>query len=222
MNWKKTLVASSLLAGTLVIGDVILLDFGTSTSPLFTGTYDGSTGFIAANAPVGGGLSVQMDVNLGAGRTLSIFNVGSFDNSPGSDPSDPFETLLGDKLISAGFGADDPVIFTFTGFNIGDSILLELNAQFGTGGSLVTWGGGSTPVSGAAGITNFVSVGTALADGAGEASGNFTGPLGSGEGSLAAARITVTTAAVPEPMTAVLFVAGLGVLGAVRRFSQAV
>lgn len=193
-------VLTAVLVGSVAASaDVILLDFGDDTENVFSGTYDGSSGFQA-----GAVLDAQPATpvfSLGGGRTLSFVNVGAYDLS---GPGDLL--LTGDFLYSEGAaGADDPVVFTLNGFSVEDTVTLEFLGSSQRGG-LVTFNSVQTAVPTAAG--SFVSVGTV--SGSATYQGSFTHPDGVGEGNLSGARITF--GAIPEPGTCAALAFGLVLL----------
>ena len=192
------------LAATPALANEIVIDFGIADqgSVAYAGAFDGSSGFVgvdlAAPQP-----PADLVVDLGGGRSLTLGNVGGWNNSPTSDPAD-VQTLLLDHVFSAGFGADDPVTITLGGFSPSDEVTLEFVGRMDkVQSALVDFGvptiiaGGSDPGLG------FTSVGTF--SGATSYVGTMTGETGSGEGNLAGARVTI----VPEPTAFVLLIAGL-------------
>ena len=90
---------------------VVALDLGPTAGPLFTGEFDGTSGFIEfGGATNGAPRNPSMDI--GSGVTFSFYNVGGWDNTGANIGP---EYLLNDHLYSGGgVPADNPVIFTLS------------------------------------------------------------------------------------------------------------
>jgi len=200
-------LAGASMASALVGQTVFNFDLGNGDSPLFTGTYEGASGFVAAGVSANGAVE-DVSIDFGDGYNLTFNNVSSWNNVPGEALATDPASLYDDHIFSAGLGADDPVNFTLSGFNTGDVVTVELMDRNGGWNAQVTLEGVVTVLSGDPAIFHIVGDGltgqTAYA-------GTFTGEAGTGEGNLAAARITVV--AVPEPSLFGTLLAGLS-LGA--------
>ena len=96
-------------AATTVIG----LDAGTATSTVYTGTFDGVTGFegIGTN-------SSTPTFSIGNGITLSLTNLNSYDFN--GDAASSINSLLENFYYS--HGPTNTVGFTLSGFNATDTV----------------------------------------------------------------------------------------------------
>ena len=184
-------VASSVMAEV----DVIAIDFGQSPapscgeSPLYAGSFDGSSGFVAMTLSDCGAVE-SPSLDLGDGVTLQFTNVSGWNNTDGVGP-DEVQALTGDHFFTGGSqGADDPAAFSISGLAPDDILVFELVDRRGGESALVTFEGITTLVSSdAAGEFTDVSLGGVT--GKTTYGGFFTGPEGSGEGNLAGARVTI-------------------------------
>ena len=121
----KTTLLSSLTALALAAGAsaaVTAIDFGTSQATgggtpnvLFTGTFDGTTGFVDGSVPVSLGPNT-LDIPLGGGATISYSNVGAWGN-PGETAGSATIGALSQSYIFSGAG-NAPGDATFTRFKI--------------------------------------------------------------------------------------------------------
>ena len=182
-------IAASTAGVAVADVDIIALDFGAgkNAAPVYTGDFDGTGGFIGFGISADGVVeSPSMDI--GNGVTLSFTNVSGWNNS-NNDTAD-VDTLLWDHIFSASVGADDSVAFELAGLDADDLVILELLDK-ADGSALVTFNGLETLVD-ADGL-GFVDVSGGGVTGSTSYQGSFTGASGSGEGNLAAARITIIT-----------------------------
>ncbi|MGC6456102.1 MAG: family 16 glycosylhydrolase [Coraliomargaritaceae bacterium] len=168
---------------------VVALDLGPTDGPLFTGEFDGTSGFIEFGG-ANNGAPQELSMDIGGGVMLAFENVGCWNDTGANVGS---EYLLNDHLYSGGgIAADNPVAFTLSGLNPSDMIRLEFvenphrNAQ-------VSFAGGSPVIIDTAG-SRFVDVSAGGVTGSSSYSGTFTSASGSGEGNLAAARIMIIPA----------------------------
>ena len=164
-------------------------------SPLYSGEFDGSSGFVRMDIS-NCGVVESPSLDLGDGLTLSFSNVSGWNNTDGQPPESP-QALTGDHFFSSGLGADDPAAFTVSGANPNDILILEFADRRGGETALVTFEGVVTLVNAVPdgdGSGEFTDVSGGGVTGASAYFGSFTGGGGSGEGNLAAARITVISA----------------------------
>ena len=165
---------------------VVALDLGPTAGPLFTGEFDGTSGFVEFGGATNGAPS-NPSMDIGGGVTFSFYNVGGWDDTGANIGP---EYLLNDHLYSGGgVPADNPVVFTLTGLDPSDTVRLEFveNPQRD---ARVTFAGGS-PVLVDTGGSRFVEVSAGGVTGSTSYSGSFTGGSAEGEGNLAAARIMI-------------------------------
>jgi hypothetical protein len=174
-----------------------LVDFGQTggancgESPLFTGTFDGSTGFVAMTLSDCGVVESPI-IDLGDGVTLEFVGVSGWNNTDGF-PANEVPALTGDHFFSSSLGADDPVTFSVSGLNATDILILEFVDRRGSEVALVTFEGNTTLVN-LEPEGRFTDVSGGGVTGKTTYSGSFTGAEGFGEGNLAGARITVIRA----------------------------
>lgn len=184
-------VASSVSADTTQTA----VDFGMAgdncgPSPVYAGTFDGTSGFVGME--IGNcGDQVDVSVDLGGGATFSFTNVTGWNNADTDDVND-VRSLTGDHFFSNWDGSG-PVSFSFEGLNPNDILVVDFADRKGGETALVTLEGVSTLVDGVAGDDGvFTNVG--VVTGSSSYSGSFTGPNGDGEGNLSGARFTIITA----------------------------
>ena len=168
------------------------VDFGMAgdncgPSPVYAGTFDGTSGFVGME--IGNcGDQVDVSVDIGGGATFSFTNVTGWNNSDTGDVND-VRALTGDHFFSNWEGSG-PVSFSLDGFDPTDIVILELLDRRGGESALVTFNGVDTLVSSDA-LGEFTDVSGGGVTGSSSYGGSFTGPNGDGEGNLAGARITI-------------------------------
>lgn len=168
---------------------IIALDFGTGNGngPVFTGTFDGTSGFIPYEIENQDyTYSKSPSIDIGNGVILSFTNINGWNNSDNNTAD--VGSLLNDHLFSAANQADDPVNFTLSGLNASDTVIVEF-AEQPAKDALVNFNGITTTVN-SDGVS-FVDISNGGVTGSTSYNGNFTAASGSGEGNLAAARITI-------------------------------
>jgi hypothetical protein len=208
------LMAATTLCAAPVIADLeVALDFGTGSGadPVFTGTFDGSSGFIGFGIS-DNGVVESPAMELGGGVTFGFTNVSGWNNTDGATGDDP-NALGKDHLFSSALGADDPAAFYINGLQTTDIVKIEFLDRFGGEAALVTFNGVQTLVDADVAFTDVSGGGVT---GMTSYEGNFTGAGGSGEGNLAGARITVTSIPAPGAI-ALLGLGGLATAGRRRR-----
>ncbi|MCP4939989.1 MAG: hypothetical protein GY921_12435, partial [Phycisphaeraceae bacterium] len=171
------------------------VDFGMTgdncgPSPVYAGTFDGTSGFIGME--IGNcGDQVDVSVDIGGGATFSFTNVTGWNNSDTNDVND-IRALTGDHFFSNWAGSG-PVSFSFDGLDPNDILVVDFADRKGGERALVTFDGVETMVDGVVGDDGvFTNVG--VVTGSSSYSGSFTGPNGDGEGNLSGARFTVISA----------------------------
>ena len=171
------------------------VDFGMAgdncgPSPVYAGTFDGTSGFVGME--IGNcGDQVDVSVDIGGGATFSFTNVTGWNNSDTGDVND-VRALTGDHFFSNWEGSG-PVSFSFDGLNPDDILVVDFADRKGSERALVTFEGVDTMVEGVAGDDGvFTNVG--VVTGSSSYSGSFTGPNGDGEGNLSGARFTIISA----------------------------
>ncbi|MCW1915616.1 PEP-CTERM sorting domain-containing protein [Luteolibacter sp. GHJ8] len=205
---KTLALATSLLASLTVLAEAVVLqlDFGSSTSPVATGT-TAATGNFLSNTPTASVSNIE-----GTGITFSIENVGvfSFDNAT--------EPLTTDGFYTFG-NNENSHNFTLSGLAPGSIVTLYAVAAWDGNprGAQVTFGGttaqaqvvgtpGTTPT-----LANYTLIGTAVANGSGVVSGFIAGAHlddPTCEGQVGAFAFNL----VPEPSSSLLGLIGLGAL----------
>jgi hypothetical protein len=208
------LLAATTLCAAPVLADLeVALDFGTGggADPVFTGTFDGSSGFIGFGIS-DNGVVESPAMELGGGVTFGFTNVSGWNNTDGATGDDP-NALGKDHLFSSALGADDPAGFYISGLQTTDIVKLEFLDRFGGEAALVTFNGVQTLVDADVAFTDVSGGGVT---GMTSYSGDFTGAGGSGEGNLAGARITVMSIPAPGAI-ALLGLGGLAAGGRRRR-----
>lgn len=168
---------------------VIALDFGTGNGngPVYTGTFDGTSGFIPYEIENQDyTYSKSPSIDIGDGVILSFTNINGWNNSDNNTAD--VGSLLNDHLFSAANQADDPVNFTLSGLSASDTVIVEF-AEQPAKDALVNFNGIITTVN--SNGAGFVDVSNGGVTGSTSYNGNFTAASGSGEGNLAAARITI-------------------------------
>lgn len=183
---------------------VIALDFGTGNGngPVYTGTFDGTSNFIPYEIENQDyTYSKSPSIDIGNGVILSFTNINGWNNSDNNTAN--VGSLLDDHLFSAANQADDPVNFTLSGINATDTVIVEF-AEQPAKDALVNFNGITTTVN--SNGLNFVDVSDGGVTGSTSYNGNFTAASGSGEGNLAAARITI----IPLAGTAIIANASSG------------
>ena len=164
-------------------------------SPLYSGEFDGTSGFVRMDIS-DCGVVESPSLDLGGGLTLSFTNVSGWNNTDGQPPESP-QALTGDHFFTSGLGADDPAAFSVSGMNPNDILILEFADRRGGETAQVTFEGFVTLVNAVPdgdGSGEFTDVSGGGVTGSSEYFGSFTGGGGSGEGNLSAARITVISA----------------------------
>ncbi|MCP4836827.1 MAG: hypothetical protein GY895_18905 [Phycisphaera sp.] len=171
------------------------VDFGMAgdncgPSPVYAGTFDGTSGFVGME--IGNcGDQVDVSVDIGGGASFSFTNVTGWNNTDTGDVND-VRALTGDHFFSNWDGSG-PVSFSFDGLNPDDILVVDFADRKGGERALVTFEGVDTMVEGVAGDDGvFTNVG--VVTGSSSYSGSFTGPDGSGEGNLCGARFTIISA----------------------------
>ena len=171
------------------------VDFGMTgdncgPSPVYAGTFDGTSGFIGME--IGNcGDQVDVSVDIGGGATFSFTNVTGWNNSDTDDVND-IRALTGDHFFSNWAGSG-PVSFSFDGLDPNDILVVDFADRKGGERALVTFEGVDTMVDGVVGDDGvFTNVG--VVTGSSSYSGSFTGPNGDGEGNLSGARFTIISA----------------------------
>lgn len=181
----------------------VVVDFGQSpgdtngcNSPLYTGTFDGSSGFLPMNIS-DCGVVESPSLDIGGGVVLQFFNVSGWNNTD-DRPADDSRALTGDHFLTQDLGADEFASFSLSGVNEGDLVLLELLDRRGGEAALVTFEGVETLVNAVGDYENddnipggFTNVSGSGVTGKTSYSGTFTGPNGNGQGNLSGARITI-------------------------------
>jgi hypothetical protein len=174
---------------------VTAVDFGMvsdncGVSPVYAGTFDGTSGFVAME--IGNcGTQVDVSIDIGGGATFSFANVTGWNNTDTDDVND-IRALTGDQFFSNWEGSG-PVSFSFDGLSPDDILVVDFADRKGGEAALVTFDGVDTLVDGVAGDDGvFTNVG--VVTGSSSYSGSFTGPNGDGEGNLCGARFTVISA----------------------------
>ena len=169
-----------------------LFEFGASGQALYSGTYDGSSGFTDANSGRGVLVAVSPSFAFGpaAACHLDFFNVSAWNNGAGGGDTN----LLGQYFYSGG-AATNPVPFEIRGLRDTDTLKVEFLGGAGNG-AMIALGGVTNviPAGEAGGIFGYVATLT----GATNYAGWFTGAGGAGEGQLSAARLTVMSAPKPQ------------------------
>ncbi len=200
---RLTTNSATLMGGLMVIAaaactatadvTVLAIDFGQSPgpscgeSPLFSGTFDGSSDFVAMT--IGDCGSVESPtLDLGDGAVFSFTDVTGWNNTDGA-PADQTQALTGDHFFSNWQGGG-PVAFSLDGLDPADIVILEFIDRRGGEAALVTFEGLVTLVSSDA-EGEFTDVSSGGVTGSPSYGGSFTGPDGGGEGNLAGARITI-------------------------------
>ena len=187
------LAAATLGSSVTAEVDVIAVDFGQSPgpscgdSPLYSGSFDGSSDFIAMTISDCGSVE-SPSLDLGNGATFSFTDVTGWNNTDGV-PATEVQALTGDHFFSNWEGSG-PVSFSLDGFDPTDIVILELLDRRGGESALVTFNGVDTLVSSDA-LGEFTDVSGGGVTGQTFYSGSFTGAEGFGEGNLAGARITI-------------------------------
>ena len=187
------LAAATLGSSATAEVDVIAVDFGQSPgpscgdSPLYSGSFDGSSDFIAMTITDCGSVE-SPSLDLGNGATFSFTDVTGWNNTDGV-PATEVQALTGDHFFSNWEGSG-PVSFSLDGFDPTDIVILELLDRRGGESALVTFNGVDTLVSSDA-LGEFTDVSGGGVTGSSSYGGSFTGPNGDGEGNLAGARITI-------------------------------
>ena len=181
------------------------VDFGQSpgktngcNSPLFDGEFDGTSGFVRMDITDCGVLE-SPSLDLGDGVTLTFTNVSGWNNTDGVGPESP-QALTGDHFLTADLGADEVASFSLTGLNPNDIMILEFADRRGGETALVTFEGNVTLVDAVPdgdGSGEFTDVSAGGVTGGSDYFGTFTGGNGSGQGNLAAARITIIAGGSP-------------------------
>ena len=183
-----------LSGGALAEVETTAIDFGQNPAascgvgPVYTGEFDGSSGFVSM-AISDCGVVESPTLDLGGGVTFQFTNVSGWNNTDGVG-ADQLQALTGDHFFSSSLGADDPAGFSVTGLAPEDILILEFVDRRGGEQALVTFEGVTTLVSSDE-LGEFTDVSGGGVTGATSYSGFFTGPSGSGEGNLAGARITI-------------------------------
>ena len=182
----------TVVAGASADTTVTAVDFGMTgdncgPSPVYAGTFDGTSGFVGME--IGNcGDQVDVSVDIGGGATFSFTNVTGWNNSDTSDVND-VRALTGDHFFS-NWNGSGPVNFSFEGLDPDDILVVDFADRKGGERALVTFEGVTTMVDGVAGDDGvFTNVG--VVTGSSSYSGSFTGPDGSGEGNLSGARFTI-------------------------------
>ena len=168
------------------------IDFGMAPgcgpSPVFTGTFDGTTGFVGMEL-TDCGVIESPTLDVGDGLVLQFVNASGWNNTDGF-PANEVPALTGDHFFSSALGADDPVAFSVSGADPSDVLVLEFVDRRGAETALVTFEGVTTLVDREA-EGRFTDVSQGGVTGQSTYSGSFTNAAGVGEGNLAGARITV-------------------------------
>ncbi|MEP4076344.1 beta strand repeat-containing protein [Haloferula sp.] len=173
------------------------IDFGAG-SPVYNGSFDGSSNFIGYNVAAPNALE-SPSVDLGDGVTLAFTNVSGWNNGA-VDPAS-IDSLKVDYFFSGGV-AVDPVNFTISGVNDTDIIKFEVL----TAGDVQVVFDGGAPVT-STNTDAFVDVSNGGATGKVSYSGTFTDQSGAGEGTFAAGRITISPA-LPDPLQLIIAQSG--------------
>jgi len=193
-------LVAGLAVGGVVAGahgdvEVIAIDFGQGAgdncgeSPLYTGTFDGASDFVAMTIS-NCGIVESPQVDLGNGATFGFTDVTGWNNTDGAGPDD-VRALTGDHFFSNWQGSG-PVSFSLAGLDPDAIVVLEFADRKGGERALVTFEGVTTMVDGVAGDDGvFTTVG--VVTGSSTYTGSFTGPNGDGEGNLCGARISIIT-----------------------------
>lgn len=205
LNFAASFAAVSVLAGAAFSDvEVVAIDFGMEpapacgASPLFSGSFDGSSDFVAMTLTDCGTVESPA-LDLGNGVTFQFTDVSGWNNTDGVGP-EAVQALTGDHFFSSGNGASDPVSFSVSGLASDDILILEFVDRRGGEQALVTFEGVQTLVSSDA-EGEFTDVSGGGVTGLTTYGGVFTGPSGSGEGNLAGARITIVRPDVGGPCT---------------------
>ena len=203
MTCTRAKLGGFLAAATAVIAlvspaaaevEVVAIDFGQSPgpscgeSPLYAGSFDGSSDFVAMTLS-DCGVVESPSLDLGNGVVFQFTNVSGWNNTDGAGP-DEVQALTGDHFFTSGLGADDPAAFSLSGLDPTDIVILELLDRRGGEAALVTFEGVTTLVANDA-LGEFTDVSAGGVTGSSSYNGSFTGPNGAGEGNLAGARITI-------------------------------
>lgn len=223
MNTKKSIVLGALVSISYLATSgaaVTAIDLGTSeagiaSAPnvLFTGTFDGSTGFIDASVPVANG-SNTLNISLGGGANIEFSNVGGWGNA-GENAGPGTIGALSESYLFAGGGviSGTDATFNISGVNATDTVKVEFIGGPARVGILNFNGSADVTIGATPNPTAFTQIG-ADATGSTSYSGNLIGT--GGETNFSAARITITS--IPEPTgTLLLGMAGFGLIFIRRR-----
>ena len=124
------------------------IDFGMAPgcgpSPVFTGTFDGTTGFVGMEL-TDCGVIESPTLDVGDGLVLQFVNASGWNNTDGF-PANEVPALTGDHFFSSALGADDPVAFSVSGADPSDVLVLEFVDRRGAETALVTFEGVTTLV----------------------------------------------------------------------------
>lgn len=218
MNIKIRTFVSLSIAATVSSASaaVTAIDFGTSqtgiaSAPnvLFTGAFDGTTGFIEASVPVANA-SNTLNIALGGGATIEFSNVGGWGNA-GENAGAGLIGALSESYIFAGGGviAGTNAPFTISGVSATDIVRVEMIGGPARIGIANFNGSADVNLPANAAPTAFTQIGT---DATGAVS--YTGTLigTGGEHNYSAARISI----IPEPSSLALL-SLIGFASIVRR-----
>jgi len=205
LTLKSALVAMSCVATSSAA--VTAIDFGTSQSVnggtpnvLFTGTFDGTTGFVDGSVPVSLGPNT-LSIPLGGGAQIEFSNVGAWGN-PGETAGPSLIGALSESYIFSGAGnATGDAPFTISGLAATDTVRVEFIGGPARVGILNFNGSDDVTIPANAAPTAFTQIGLD-ATGSTSYSGALRGNAGVGEVNFSAARITITQ--IPEPSGSLL------------------
>mgnify|MGYP004016405881 FL=1 len=133
-------LAVGLFAGQAVADTTTTaVDFGMTgdncgPSPVYAGTFDGTSGFIGME--IGNcGDQVDVSVDIGGGATFSFTNVTGWNNTDTNDVND-VRALTGDHFFSNWAGSG-PVSFAFDGLDPNDILVVDFADRKGGERALV-------------------------------------------------------------------------------------
>lgn len=214
MKLTKKIITATTALGIIGAANaaVTAIDLGTSDTSggataqvLYTGSFDGSSGFVEGTAAAANAANTDITIALGGGASIMFDNVGGWGNA-NSGAAD-VSSLLNDYIFTAN-NADATVTYTISGLAATDTVDVAFVGGPARSGE-ATFNGSGTATS-AAGSTAFTVIGTAATG-----STSYTGTLGNGVGEQNFAAFRVNIVSVPEPSSTALL--GLGGLALILR-----
>ncbi|MGC6466506.1 MAG: PEP-CTERM sorting domain-containing protein [Akkermansiaceae bacterium] len=213
-NLRQVSSAIFLASASVSSGAITAIDFGTTQATgggtpnvLFTGNFDGSTGFVDGSVPVSLGPNV-LTVPLGGGAQIEFSNVGAWGN-PGETAGSGTIGALSQSYIFSGAGnATGDAPFTISGVAATDTVRVEFIGGPARVGIVEFNGSGDVTIPANAAPSAFTQIG-ADATGSTSYSGSLRGSAGAGEVNFSAARISIT----PVPEAGSMLLLGIAVIG---------